>query len=507
MTMSPLSRLLPAALLLGLVGLMLLGCGADAKKADAPQANAVGAKSWPMFGGTPARNMANPAAKNVPGEWKVEGGPENVKWSAAIGTRGYGGPVVAGGKVYIGTNNDVPRDPKVKGAKAILMCFDEATGKFLWQLAHDMPPPDVARDALRDGLCSTPTVDGDRLYYVTPACVVVCAGTDGKVVWTYDLMKKLGVYPCFIGNCAPLVVGDQVFVITANGRDADNQLPAPKAPSFVALDKKAGTVQWKSDLPGKNILDGQWSNPAYAEVDGKPQVIFPGGDAWLYALDPKTGKLIWKFDCNPKDAVWKSRGTRLTVIATPVVHEGKVYIGTGLYPDHPHGNSSPGHFWCINLANKGGDVSPELVTDAATTPPKTKPNPNSALAWHFGGAIKPAPANGRDTLLGQTISSAAVHDGLVYIAEYAGFLHCLDAKTGKKYWEYDTKSAVWGSSAVIDGRVYLGTDDGDVHVLAAGKVKKELGTREMGLSVLSTPVATNGALYVLTKSKLFAIGK
>src|SRR5262249_51387872 len=158
-------------------------------------------------------------------------------------------------------------------------------------------------EALRDGLCSTPTVDGDRLYYVTPACEVVCASTAGKVVWTYDMMKKLKVFPCYIGNCSPLVAEDLVFVVTGNGRQAPgaNELPSPRAPSFAAFHKKTGALAWKDSSPGANILEGQWSNPAYGVIKGKSQVIFPGGDGWLYAFEPRTGKPIWKFDCNPKD--------------------------------------------------------------------------------------------------------------------------------------------------------------------------------------------------------------
>ena len=107
-----------------------------------------------------------------------EGRLKNVKWVADLGTRATAAPIVAGGKVFVGTNNQKPRDPKVKGDKAVLMCFRESDGKFLWQLVHDMPPADVVREAKTDGLLSNPSVEGDRLYYVTPAAEVVCADTE-----------------------------------------------------------------------------------------------------------------------------------------------------------------------------------------------------------------------------------------------------------------------------------------------------------------------------------------
>jgi outer membrane protein assembly factor BamB len=89
---------------------------------------------WPMFGGTPQRNMANTSSKNIPADWSDEAGKlRNIKWMAQLGTKSYGAPVIADGKVFVGTNNDSPRDPAVKGMKATLMCFNEADGKFLWQ--------------------------------------------------------------------------------------------------------------------------------------------------------------------------------------------------------------------------------------------------------------------------------------------------------------------------------------------------------------------------------------
>src|SRR5262249_31980429 len=159
-----------------------------------------------------------------------EGAQKNIKWVADIGSRGYGCAIVADGKVFVATNNAKPRDPKVKGDKAVLLCFRESDGKFLWQLVHDMPPADVVREGKMDGLLSNPVVEGDRLYYVTPGAEVVCADTKGTIVWRLDMMAKLKVFPCYVNSCSPLLVGDLLFVVTGNGRDVDRQLPAPAAP-------------------------------------------------------------------------------------------------------------------------------------------------------------------------------------------------------------------------------------------------------------------------------------
>ncbi len=450
---------------------------------------------WPMYGGTPARNMVNADAKGVPTEWGSKAGGKNVKWVADLGDRGYLPPAVAGGKVYVATNNHKPRDPNAKGDKAVLMCFNEADGKFLWQIVHDMPPEEVVTQAKPEGLLSTPTVEGDRLYYVTPAAEVVCASTDGKVVWRLDLMKEYKVYPHYVAFCSPLVVGDLVYVVTGNGRpggESDKPLPEPKAPSFVAVNKKTGKVAWQDSSPGEKIMEGQWASPAYAEVNGKGQVIFPGGDGWLYAFEPADGKLIWKFDCNPKGSEFRidSRGTRNYLLA-PVVHENRVYTVVGQQPDNGAG---VGHLWCVDIT-RTGDVSEELA--------KGTPNPNSGLVWHYGGAAAKGAA--RDYTFGRSISACAVHDGLVYAAEYDGFLHCLDAKTGKQYWEEDLKGNVWASPLWADGKVYMPDDAGIVHVFEHGKEKKVVGTVDMEAGVKAAPVVANGVLYVVTDKRLFAI--
>jgi outer membrane protein assembly factor BamB len=451
------------------------------------------------FGGTIDRNMVNLVDKNVPTTWSVADGKlKNIKWVAEVGTRSYGGPVIYGGRVFVGTNNDQPRDPKIKETKAVLMCFRESDGAFLYQILHDLPGQEIIREAVHDGLCSTPTAQGDFIYYCTPGCEVICAhAKDGKIAWSFDMMKKLKVFPCYLCNCSPLVVGDLLFVMTGNGTDNQGDLVSPKAPSFVALRKATGEVVWTSALPGRNIIEGQWANPVYAEANGKPQVIFPGGDGYLYALDPANGNLIWKFNCSPK--VDSDREIKSYFVATPVVYQNKVYIGTGAYPDHP---SPPrvGHFFCIDIT-KTGDVS--CKDDKYD--PKAPANKGSALVWHFGGLIQPKPAKGRIEYFGRTISTAAIHDGLVYIAEERGYLHCLDAATGKAYWEHDFRTGIWGSPYWVDGKIYLCTEDGDVHIFAHGKVLKKIGSVDMDESLQTTPVVVNGVLYIATKKKVYAI--
>ena len=131
---------------------------------------------------------------------------------------------------------------------------------------------------------------------------------------------------------------------TSNGVDESHiALPRYDAPSFICVQKSTGKVLWTDNSPGRNVLHGQWSSPAYGVLGGVPQVIFGGGDGWLYgfAAEGENGqsKLLWKFDCNPKDSKYLlgGRATRNHIIATPVIYDGLVYVGVGEDPEHGEG--------------------------------------------------------------------------------------------------------------------------------------------------------------------------
>jgi outer membrane protein assembly factor BamB len=120
-------------------------------------------QDWPMWGGTIQRNMVS-AIKGLPSTWDINSSA-NIKWKADLGSTSYGNPVIAGGKIFVGTNNDAPRNPEIAGDKGVLMCFRESDGVFLWQAVNDKLAGDL--DWPEQGVCSSPAVDGNRLYYVT----------------------------------------------------------------------------------------------------------------------------------------------------------------------------------------------------------------------------------------------------------------------------------------------------------------------------------------------------
>ena len=315
-------------------GFCLIGAGNLVREAPDAMAAPAPLHSWPMLGGSPSRNFVNLVEKNIASTWTLnkDGAGENVKWSVRLGSKAYGGPIISGGRVYVGTNNEHPRNPEIKGDKGVLMCFNEADGKFLWQSVHDKLLTGRVNDWEYEGIASSPYVEGNRLWYVSNRCELICASTDGlaagnrgvtdekydsktdaDIIWRLDMIKDLGVFPHNLAACSPLVIGDTVFVTTGNGVDEGHKnVPNPNAPSFIAVDKNTGAVKWTNNDPGRNIMHGQWSSPAYAEPNGKPMVIFAGGDGWIRAFNPPDGALMWKFDGNPKKSVYTlgPNGTR-----------------------------------------------------------------------------------------------------------------------------------------------------------------------------------------------------
>ena len=513
---------------------------------------------WNQWGGSPSRNNT-PESGPLPidwdpgqfdaqtGAWKPQTS-RNIAWVAQLGSQSYGNPVVAGGKAYVGTNNGkgwIGRYPSSVDL-GCLLAFNTADGSFLWQDSSEKLPTGRVHDWPLQGICCSPYVEGDRLWYVTSRGEVKCLDTEGfrdgendgpfkgekvegsdesDTVWVLDMMKELGVSQHNMCSCSVTAVGDLLFVNTSNGVDEGHiNLPNAAAPTFLCVDKRDGKVLWADGSPGANVLHGQWSSPSYAVIDDIPQVIFGGGDGWVYGFDARgdngKAKLLWQFDANPKDSkyVLGGRADRNHIIGTPVIHDGLVYVAVGEDPEHGEG---VGHLWCID-PTKGGDVSPELAVNVAEpTKPLphrrnqaiikeqgevARPNPNSAAVWHYPGFD--ANGNGKldfDETMHRTCGTVAIKDGLLVIPDFSGLVHCVDVKTGKPHWTHDMLAASWGSPMMGDGKIYVGDEDGDISIFELSPEKNLIAEVNMGNSVYSTPIVAGGTLYIANKSHLFAI--
>lgn len=492
------------------------------------------AGDWSQWGRTKGKNMYSPE-RNLPVKFepgKFKRGTEdidlattkNVKWVAKLGSQTYGNPTIAKGRVYVGTNNESPRDPQHKGDRSLLMCFDEKTGELIWQCVVPKLKSGKVNDWENLGILSSPVVEDDRVYFVTSRCEVICVDANGfangnqgmqdeaqyvagpgnkpakigpkdaDILWVYDMMGELGVFPHNASNSSPLIIDDLVYICTSNGQDWTHvNVPSPLSPSFIALDKKTGELKGEDDAEiGENIFHGQWTSPSAGKVKGNWQLFFGGGNGLLYGFGAKPVydssedihflRKIWWVDTNPKDRFenkYPDPEGPNEINATPVYWNGKVYIAQGQDPEHGEG---VGMLVCVDPTKKG-DIS------------------KTGVVWSYDK-------------INRSISTVSIDEktGLLFAGDFSGFVYCLDARTGKEHWVYDMKAHMWGSTLVADGRVYVGDEDGDFVVLPAKKdfdPKNDDPIFETNLysPIYSTPVVANGVMFVGTQTHLYAIKK
>lgn len=236
--------------------------------------------------------------------WNVET-RENIKWSVPLGAETYSSPVVASGKVFIGTNNEhsYVKEHSATEDVSCLLAFEELSGKFLWHASNLKLPSGQAEDWPNLGICSTPYCEGDRVWYVTNRAEVMCLDAEGfhdgendgpvknellsgqdhaDIVWRFDMLAKLGVKPRHATNCSVTCLGDRLFVVVSHGAEGTKAEGArPEVPSFLCLDKRTGQLLWVDASATPGVLQCHWSSPCVFEAGGQWQVVMGGGDGWV----------------------------------------------------------------------------------------------------------------------------------------------------------------------------------------------------------------------------------
>ncbi len=253
-----------------------------------------------------------------------------------------------------------------------------------------------------------------------------------------------------------------------------------------------------------------------------------GFTASIQTVTAGNSKLIWRFDANPKTSQWilGGRGTRNNIIAFPVIYDGKVYITVGQVPEHGEGPESTVVYRSARHMD-GSDVSAELAVDAdgkaiphrrhqavdVAAGEQAIPNSNSAVIWCYQSEDLNKDGDiDFEEEFHRSLSAPVIKDDILYIADFAGLFHCLDAKTGRRHWIYDLFACCWGSALLVDGHVYIGEEDGDVAVFnhsadptIAMQNGEPIETPVLNSSVYMTPIVTSNVLYIASKNCLFAI--
>lgn len=483
----------------------------------------------PQWGQAWTRNLASDE-KGLPDSFDPKTG-KNIRWTARLGTETHSSPIISGGKVYVGTNNGEPRDPKHKGDRGVLMCFEEKTGKFLWQCVVPKRVEDIYHDWPNSGICSPPTVEGDRVYVVDNRGEVLCLDTqgmsngndgpfldegvhmtvkdaqwkipegepvltpgptDGDIIWMFDLTTGAGIWSHDEAHSSILIDGDYLYLNTGTGVDNTHKaIRLPEAPSLVVLDKKTGRlIAREHEMISPNIFHSTWSPPSMATVKGQKLIFFNGGNGVVYAFEalapglkaeasPRFLRKVWQFDFDPtapKTNVHKYNTNRRespsNFFGMPVFHEGRIYVAGG------------GDIWW------GKNEAWLKCIDATGTGDITA----SGLVWSY-------------PLEKHVLATPTVANGLVFIGDTGRTVHCVDARTGAGLWKHEVKGEIWASALVADGKVYVGTRSGWFYVFEAGREKKVLSELELGQPISGTATAANGVLYVTTMTQLYAVQK
>jgi len=475
------------------------------------------AADQPQWGERFTRNMISPET-GLPD--RVDLASElNLKWVAELGTETYATPVIAGGRVYLGTNNSKPRDPRHIGDRGVMMCFDEATGGFLWQIVVPKITISVYWDWTGAGFCSPPTVEGDRVYIVSSRGEVMCLdakgmadGNDGPftdearhsvaegrepvepglacadIIWLYDTINELNVRQHDSAHCSILSDDEFLYVNTSSGvDDTHRHIASPDAPSLIVLDKRTGRlVARDGERLGPKTFHCTWSSPSLGVVNGRKLIFYGGPDGVVYAFEPvtevtpavQTLKKVWWFDIDPdapKENVHRYVANRKagpsTIHAMPVFHDGRLYVAGG------------GDIWwgkreawliCIDATQSGGDIT------------------GSAKLWSY-------------PLARHTLSTPSVWNGLAFVCDAGRKVHCVDALTGEPLWSHETQGEFWSSTLVADGKVYVGNQRGEFIVFAAEREKRLLFSTVMDSAISASPAAANGTLYIATQRRLYAL--
>ena len=446
---------------------------------------------------------------------------EDLLWEIKLGSHQYTIPIIDDGQLFIGIDDRNIDHPGVQSTGGgILMRLEPDTGKMVWQLP--VPRNRAGRvgpahfNIWRCGVCSQPVFDGKRLYIVGPRGDVLCidrngqadgndgpfkseaeymqadsgyklAKNDGDIIWRYDMLAGVDITPHDVCGSTPLLVGDYIYACTSNGQDARHEyIVKPEAPALIVLDKNTGKLAAvEKEGISKETFHCNWSSPVSAGVNGKTYILFGGGDGILYAFEPVTEtadkpqvlKKIWEYDCNPPEyrvkdgkaqryCSWRKRypGGPSEIISIPAVYNGRVYVPIGQSPIHDPGQ---GMLSCIDIAT-GKKVWESKEVDRTTAQP-------------------------------------VIADGLLYISDYSGNLHCFDADTGEHCWTHDMGYGTWCASPYVSGgKVYISTERKVFWVLKAGREKQVL-SRSKVKSPAITPLVDNGVFYLPTQKRLFAI--
>jgi outer membrane protein assembly factor BamB len=407
---------------------------------------------WAEWRG-PARDGIS-LEKGLPTAWSPAG--ENLAWKAPYG--GRSAPIVMNNRVYL-------QNTAGKGEleQERLMCFNADNGKLLWEhrfniYLSDVPPHRVG--------WASPVGDPatGNVYALGVGGTLLSLSRDGKVLWERSLGEDFGLLTTHGGRTvSPIVDGDLVIISGVTFQWGQH---ARGAHRFIAFDKRTGETMWVS-APGGRPYDTTYAPPIIANVNGTRLLIQGASDGVVHAIKPQTGEPVWKYEIS-------KRG----------LNTGVVLHGTTAILTHSEENLDSNEMGMMVAVDAGakGELKKEQIKWRT-------------YGWQGG------------------FSSPVIDGDRMYQLDNSANLAAFDVNNGKQLWVKTLGTIQKASPVLADGKLYVGTENGKFYILKPTATgceildQDQLGTEALPEAIIASPAISNGRVYVVSDSNLYAIGK
>jgi len=420
---------------------------------------------WPGFRGANRDGIGD--GIDTPVEFDLDTGA-GVAWSVELPGLGNSSPVVWGDRVYVttavaaagstplrvgltGSGEEVEEDSEHRW---LVLAFDKSSGKKIWETVVGQGVPLTKRHFKATQANSSPATDGEHIVVVFPTAGLACLGLDGTLHWKHELgglnaggFNDPGLQWGFAAS--PIIYKDKVIL----------QVDIHDDSYLAAWDLKSGKPLWKTARPD---VAPSWATPAVWSTSKGDELVTNA--SVIRGYDPQTGKALWSLG-----------PTSIQVVASPIFGSENLFVSSGYPPARP-----------IYVVKPGirGDHSIESDDDAGP------------LAWYRprGGAYMPTPL---------------LYRGLLYMVHHNARMVAHDARSGDRVYQarFSAGGTCTASPVAANGKIYQGTEEGTLYVLAAGPEHKELAVHDFGEPLMATPAISEGLLLVRTPSKLIALGQ
>jgi outer membrane protein assembly factor BamB len=430
-------------------------------------ASELSAQNWPQWRGPSSQGVSSDGG--LPTTWSAS---QNIAWRASLAGLGTSSPIVWGDRVIvtsqIGTSvmaggaahPQLARDDRALAEREtpiggkrletggtsdvwlVVEAFSRSDGKRLWEHRTKATGALPAVHEKHNLATPTPVTDGQRVYAWFGNGQIVALDMEGRPVWTRHLGVEFAPFKTLWGHgSSPALFGDLLILLCDHLSDA----------YLLAVDVRTGKDRWKVDR-GEGRTSH--STPLVVRAPAGAELLINSSER-IDAYDPVTGKLLW-FTGEP----------RQTPIPSAVFHDGRIYLSRG------YRNSD---YMAIRPGGRG-DVTATHVEWQAPT----------------GASYVP---------------SIVYYDGLLYMTNEVGVVTCADARTGAAVWRHRLGGVFFASPVAGDGKIYLTSETGETFVLRAGRTAEILARNDLGERFIASPAISDGRLFLRSDRTLFAVGK